>query len=611
MSHNPFDTIEVQEDKTELLLSGVPSLNNVQTNPGRNYEMIPMQINPVTGHNYVPTPAERNFTTTNMPTNMQPNGPLKHYVGDLSGPSAPLLPPPSHSQSQTNANQFIRLDHTPTTTQIYPHLKSVEETNVYCTNGKQDSMVCTQNNGNTSCRHYNQLDQVNSEEIVRVHSHSERYKNRVEQAKNELRNYFNDLHQKLNDHQENLVQQLDSSYERNVSIIEEKEEEIKNLDVVGSILKTTEKVEKALTEQRQDLETEVIPLTQVEIRYKPELLGDLTEIVSLVTGAPAGDDLPYEVRVPISQPTNDAVQTSSERRSHTESPRMSRQTRLTTPLPSGPIIHSVPLNHGVTNIQDPTGLVVDRKDNDVIYVADKDRHRVQVYDRSGNFMKTIVHGEEMRYPHSLAVSEKYLFALCAANSHEYQYVLRFQKNSGKYPRKLILKDIRHIPLCIHEEALYIATYNYMVELFDMDLKLSGKIAIKLERRNSVKSLFSNGPEIRDINIRNGMLYLLVLNSDHVIQKFSLDGNLACLIAPVGELNDPRYFTVDNWGSVFVTEGREGKVKLFKSSGKFDVFAYVDMKGRSEKITRPMGIDVDSKGKVVICCAQKDWVLKEL
>ena len=621
--YNPFGTIG-KEDSTEVLFPGVPSLNNIQTHPPRTFEMNPMRINPVTGDSYVPTPGDRlnpsdhkqwgNFTTANTPTNMQLNGLLQHYVGEPSGPSAPMLHPSPHSQSQIYAAQFIRESQP-----IYPHLRSAEETNVYCTNGKQDSMVSTENSGNASCTHYNQPDQVNSEEIVRVYSHSERYKNKVDQAKNELSNYFNDLHHKLNDHHYNLVQQLNSRYERNVSIIEQKQQEIKNRDEFASSIlkneansKSSEELKKFVTEQKQVIETDVILLTQIEICYKPELLGDLREVVTLVTGQTEDGMQPLtsEVKVKDSrtQPTREVVQTDSEIRSDPESPRLAHHTIT---LPPRPIIHNVPLNHGISSIQDPTGLAVDRKNNDVIYVADKDKHRVQVFDRSGNYVKTIVHGEEMRYPHSLAVSNEYLFVLCAANKHEHQYVLRFQKKQAKDIRKLFLKDIRHIPLCVHEESLYIATYDHTVELFDMDLTQKGKIEIKLERKSSVKSLFSNGPEIRDICIRNRMLYLLVLNSDHAIQKFSLDGDLVCLLAPVGELNDPRYFTVDNWASVFVTEGREGRIKLFKSNGKLEEFAYVDMEGRSEKITKPMGIDVDSKGKVVLCCAQKDWVLKEL
>ena len=611
MAYNPFNTMEA-EDKTEVLFPGIPSLNNVQTHPPRTFEMSPMQINPVTGDSYLHTPGDRLRPSDHTQWG---SSLLQHYAGDSSGPSAPQLHPSPHTQSPINAPRFTREPQT-----IYPHLECAEGTNVYCTNGKQHSVVGTQSKGDTSCTRYNQPDQSNSEEIVRVCTHSEKYKIKVEQAKNKLKNHFNDLHQKLNDHHENLLQELESSYERNVSTIAEKQQEIKNFEAMESIILTkecnsnaSENVKKAVTKAKQQLEMEVIPLTHINIRYKPEVLGDLREIVTIVTG-PTEDGmhpLTSEVNHTRAQATEEAIETNREIRSEPELPYLARHVRCTATLPPGPITHNVALNHDISSVQDPTGLAVDRKSNDVIFVADKDKHRIQVFDRSGNFMNTIVHGEEMRYPHSLAVSEKYLFALCAANSHEHQYVLRFHKKLGTYIGKLILKDIRHIPLCTHEESLYIATYSHKVELFDMDLIQKDKIDIKMGRRNALKSLFGSGPEIRDICIRNGMLYLLVLNSEHAIHIFSLDGTPTQLFGPVGELNDPRYFTVDNWGSVFVTEGREGRVKLFKSNGTFEVFTSVEMEGKGEKITRPMGIDVDSKGKVVLCCAQRDWVLKEL
>ncbi|KAI6645917.1 E3 ubiquitin-protein ligase TRIM71-like [Oopsacas minuta] len=590
-STNPFQTSEpLYEDGTEDPFSGVPSLNNVQTNPPRNYEMTPMTINPVTGHSYAPTSADRMLPTdhtqcgkftTEEPTNFT-SGSLTHFVGDTSGPSAP--PTPSHDQ------------------RIYPQIHQTSE--IENTNSPQ-------------------LHHSVSGDVVRIYSQCEKYKYNIDQAKNKIKNHINDLHQKLNDHYAKLVEELDCNYEKNALVIKDKEEEIQRLDKCESdFLRTggdkknrNEKLQKVLTEEKRDLETEMIPLTRVEISYKPELLGNLKEIINVVTSLNVADDTLVTVK------SNKETSTQATgRHEHTEiqekpspepTPPQIHHYRNThhSILPHGPIIYNIQIGKDADNLQDPTGLVIDKKYNDVIYVADKEKHRVQVYDRSGHHLNTIVHGEEMRYPHSVAVSEKFLYTLCAGNSYEFQYLLKFHKIKGTYLGKRTLKDIRHIPLSVDEEKIYMATQ--MVEVFNLDMNLSGTIDIKLHKRSSVKNIFSSGPEIRDICVKKERLYLLVLNAEHSIQRFSLEGNLDLLLAPFGELNDPRYFTVDNRGTVFVTEEKEGRVKEFKINGKLKIYSSVEVEGNTEKIVKPMGIDVDSKGKIVMCCIQKDWVLKEL
>ena len=533
-STNPFDPLH-ESDREEGLFPGAQSLNNVETNPPRNYELMGMET----------TPTSTDLTQPSDITECTryANGPLTHYTGDTTGPSAP--PPQTHSHI------------------LYP--------------------------------------QIHSKEVERFPS--EKYRGKIEQAKKQLNRNFQELQQKLDDHHRKLFEELDSSSKRNLPLIEEKEKEIADLSDLEGKERIKGKAKQVILEQKAEAIGELAVLTNFEICYKPHLEGNLEEILTVLT-YPTSDNPQKQL-----DDTKEAFVAEEQIPTSHPEPGQSPggQRRGATPwgsLPAGPIIVNV--HQG--DIQDPAGLVIDRKNNNVIYVTDKEEHRVQVFDRSGCSLKTILY-KEMLNPHSLGVSEKFLFTLCAGRSEDSQFLLKFDKIRGMYLRKLTLKDMRHIPLSVNEEKIYMATSSEVVEMFNLDLQSCGKINIRLEKRSG--NFLRNGPEVRDICVKKQMLHLLVLNAKHAIHGFSLEGVLQFSLATSDQLSDPRYFTVDTYGDVYVTEWKEGKVKQFKRNGKLHVYDSVEVQTGREIISKPMGIDVDSKGKIVMSCAQKDWVLKEL
>ena len=550
-STNPFDPLH-EVDREEGLFPGAHSLNNVETNPPRNHELMSMNITSETGDISASTSTDMtqpsNPTEWTTYTTVMGNGPLTHYTGDTTGPSAP-----------------------PHQNTLYPQIHSREN--------------------------------IVSKEVERV-TYSEEYRNQIKRDKEQLNKHFKELQQKLNDHHKKLFEELDSSYERNLPLIKEREEEIALISKTQGKERIKGNAKQALLERKEEVKEQIKVLTDVKVCYKPHLLGNLEEILT-VTTYPTNDNPQQQL-----DDTREAFredQTFNSPPEPVQSP--GRQRRATTPRgapPSGPI--TVNVHQG--DIQDPAGLVIDKKNSDVIYVADKVKHRVQVFDRSGCSLKTIVHSK-IRNPHSLGVSEKFLFTLCAGNSDDPQFLLKFDKIRGTYLGILTLKDMRHIPLSVNEDKIYMATSSEVVEVFNLDMKPCGKIDIKLERKSEEWKtyIFRSGPEVRDICVKMQMLHLLVLNVKHAVQGFSLEGVPQFGLAS-DQLSDPRYFTVDNRGDVYVTEWKEGKVKRFRRNGKDHVYDSAKVE-TSEMISKPVGIDVDSKGKIVLCCAQRDWVLKEL
>ena len=546
-STNPFDPLH-EVDKEEGLFPGADSLRNVETNPPRNYELMRMNNTSETGDRSTPTSTDRTQPSDPIEwTTYTTNGPLTHSTGDGTGPSAP---PPQNT--------------------LYPQIHSAQN--------------------------------IVSKEVERVAS-SEEYRSKIEQAKEQLNKHFKELQQKLDDHHKKLLEELDSSYERNLPLIKEREKEITELSETEGKERIKVRAKQTILEQKKEAIRAMMVLTDVKVCYKPHLQGNLEEILTVITH-PANDNQQLQL-------DNSREAFMGEEQTPNSPPKPAQspasQRHATTPrgtLPPGPIV----VNVRQGNIPDPVGLVIDRKNNDVIYVADKGVHQVLVFDRSGCSLKTITH-REMMNPHSLGVSEKFLFTLCAGNSEDLQFLLKFDKISGSYWGKLPLKNMRHIPLSVNEEKIYMATSSERVEMFNLNMEPCRKIEIKLERRSGA-FFFHSDPEVRDICVKMQILYLLVLNAKCAVQGFSLEGVLQFSLATSDQLTDPRFFTVDTRGVIYVTEWKEGKVKQFMRNGTHNVYDSVKVETGSEMISKPMGIDVDSKGKIVLCCAQREWILKE-
>ena len=207
---------------------------------------------------------------------------------------------------------------------------------------------------------------------------------------------------------------------------------------------------------------------------------------------------------------------------------------------------------GDNQLCNPCGIATNPM-NENIYVADQSNHRVQIFSREGEWIRS-VKDEEMKYPQNIIFHNQSIYVQCNTailKLNEFTEKIEKSKSYGFNLRGICTDNI-HIYVGIrHGMNLIVLT---------LDLIEENRISLKTE-------FCKQNPEIRDISLSQGLFYILLSETEFPIQVFSREGILTRCVVKKDSINSAFCFCLDQQHNIFVADCGDSKVKIFSNEGK--------------------------------------------
>ncbi len=216
-----------------------------------------------------------------------------------------------------------------------------------------------------------------------------------------------------------------------------------------------------------------------------------------------------------------------------------------------------------------TGVDVDEKG--IIYVADGDNNRIQMFDLSGNFLN--VYGVDQKtpgyfyFPQGISIVENYIYVAEGYNNRiqKFNQDGTFIMSWGEYG---VADGKFNFPSGVAADSfgiIYVVdTYNHRIQKFDQD----GKFLSSWGGEGIDNGLFDSPIGIA-IDHHNNIF--IVDTGNNRIQKFDQNGffikTWGALGSDDGQFSNPRDIAVDSNGYVFVSDFI-GRVQKFDNDGNF-------------------------------------------
>lgn len=260
----------------------------------------------------------------------------------------------------------------------------------------------------------------------------------------------------------------------------------------------------------------------------------------------------------------------------------------------------------------PVCITLDRYGN--IYVSDWDNHRIQKFNRKGEFLKSIAPTKEDREKYKLKkllrpigvvttindllyVSDynNHCFMIFTLSGDLIKVVGGFGKGKYKfrYPRGITADD---------DGNIYIADFNnYSIKKYDKNGEFLDSF------RTIVKSRYY---QPRSLAINSKGEIWIVFSEANFIGLFSKNGKFIKKIGRAGEIGgefrNPRYIALDIKDNIYVTDYKNNRVQIFSSKGEY--FGDFGDKGKNKgEFNSPEGIVIDVNGNVLVVDARNNRV----
>lgn len=273
---------------------------------------------------------------------------------------------------------------------------------------------------------------------------------------------------------------------------------------------------------------------------------------------------------------------------------------VSSPQTAKPAMEEIWETNGTPNaFNRPTELALDSEDN--IYVIDGGNHRVQKFDKDGNFLLT--------WGSPGAGDGQFLFQVPPAHygsitvdKDDFIYVTdhhnRIQKFDGN--GNFLMKFGRTgypdgefyslSGVAVDDQGnIYTTDWTkYEIQKFDREGQFLQKWEVPSCKQGGISSPYNL------VIGEQGQLYVTQQNGN-CIQKFDLQGNLlhqwGDLGNAKGQLSKPLSLALDAHGNLYVSDNENSRIQKFDSNGKF--------LAEFKPFSYPVGIAVDSEGYVYV------------
>ena len=240
------------------------------------------------------------------------------------------------------------------------------------------------------------------------------------------------------------------------------------------------------------------------------------------------------------------------------------------------------LGTGDNQLNCPCGIATNSM-NDNIYVADQSNHRVQIFSREGEWIRS-VKDEEMKSPQFILFYSPSFYVQCDQAILKLNEFTEKKEKSKSYDfdlRGICTDNIHHI---------YVGNRSEMnLIVLTLDLIEENKISLKTE-------FCKQNTEIRDISLSQELFYILLSETEIPIQAFSREGILTRCVVKKDSINFAYCFCLDQQHNILVADFGYSKVKIFSNEGK--LLTQFGEKGiKAGQFMNVNGISLDDLGTI--------------
>ena len=229
--------------------------------------------------------------------------------------------------------------------------------------------------------------------------------------------------------------------------------------------------------------------------------------------------------------------------------------------------------------------------SDNIYIADLWNHRVQIFSREGEWIRS-VKDEEMKNPQNILFQNQSIYVQCE------KAILKLNESTEK--KEMSKSDGFYLGgICTDNFHIYVGQWKGMnLIVLTLDLIEENRIFLKTE-------FCKQNTEIRDISLSQELFYILLSETEFPIQVFSREGILTRCVVKKDSINYAFYFCLDQQHNIFVADCGDTKVKIFSNEGKL-LTQFGEKGSEKGQFSDIRGISVDVFGSIVtVDCKSTD------
>ena len=218
-----------------------------------------------------------------------------------------------------------------------------------------------------------------------------------------------------------------------------------------------------------------------------------------------------------------------------------------------------------------------------IFVADRDRKKIQVFDNTGHYL---YHIPTPPQPTGLCLSDDFILV-----TTDEQKLVKI-RISNKKTVKSVVTENKVFGMDISNNIYVCEVNNQSVSVYDKNLKFLKRIPLKSPHVTLNTHTYS-------IRLHENNMYVMFGGSDYCLQVFSQDGQLIRGVIRSSDIKYSCFFSLDRIGNIIVADYLGHKIKIFSNSGQLIHFITNDILTEDQKLSFPTGISVDKQNNIVV------------
>ena len=220
--------------------------------------------------------------------------------------------------------------------------------------------------------------------------------------------------------------------------------------------------------------------------------------------------------------------------------------------------------------------------NENMYVADQSNHRVQIFSREGEWIRS-VKDDEIQVPKTILFHNQSIYVQCDCA------ILKLNESTEK-KEKSKSYDFYLRGICTDNIHIYVGQWEGMnLIVLTLDLIEENRISLKTE-------FCKQDTQIRDISLSQELFYILLFNTEFPIQAFSREGILTRCVVKKDSINNAYCFCLDQQHNILVADCGDSKVKIFSNEGKL-LTQFGEKGSEKGQFSALIGISLSESGEI--------------
>ena len=258
---------------------------------------------------------------------------------------------------------------------------------------------------------------------------------------------------------------------------------------------------------------------------------------------------------------------------------------------------------GDGQLENPRCVTVDAENED-IYVADDDNHRIVVFTKNGLFVRNLT-VRRIKWPYGIVIVSDFCYI---STNTENGLILKLNKVTSQELSSLD-PGVEMLALTLDKETgMLLACPRYNNSILYIESNNLEKVS---ELPLHSPHFIENTTKIYDLKTFRDELYILFSKCLYPLQSFSRDGNLLRTIIPQDSVGKIFYFCIDLQGNFIISDDSTDKIMIFSSTGNIISTMGRDKTEKSEpgELYCPRGVAIMKDNRVIICDVKQKNMLQ--